>query len=191
MAFWAGNILFTEITICFRIVLPVITDFHYVVIKWEPALLPFVRGIHRSTVNSPHKGQRHGPLMLSLICALNKRLSKQSWGWWFETPSCSLWRHCNANNKVNNGRWGLSKYQRPILLPCFIPAWIIDYIRYEGKCEEMAYKFSNFYGATVKIWYLYRINQFPCACLSTLKFMFIYVWKRGPLESYYVALLWH
>ena len=27
---------------------------------------------------------------------LNKRLSKQSWGWWFETPSCSLWRHGNA-----------------------------------------------------------------------------------------------
>ena len=26
---------------------------------------------------------------------LNKRLSKQSWGWWSETPSCSLWRHCN------------------------------------------------------------------------------------------------
>ena len=27
---------------------------------------------------------------------LNKRLSKQSWGWWFETPSRPLWRHCNA-----------------------------------------------------------------------------------------------
>ena len=26
----------------------------------------------------------------------NKRLSKQSWGWWFETPPCPLWRHCNA-----------------------------------------------------------------------------------------------
>ena len=26
---------------------------------------------------------------------LNKRLSKQSWGWWFETPSRSLWRHYN------------------------------------------------------------------------------------------------
>ena len=26
---------------------------------------------------------------------LNQRLSKQSWGWWFETPSRSLWRHCN------------------------------------------------------------------------------------------------
>ena len=27
---------------------------------------------------------------------LNKPLSKQSWGWWFETLSCPLWRHCNA-----------------------------------------------------------------------------------------------
>ena len=29
---------------------------------------------------------------------LNKQLSKQSWGWWFETPSRSLWRHCNATD---------------------------------------------------------------------------------------------
>ena len=27
----------------------------------------------------------------------NKRLSKQSWGWWFEMPSCPLWRHCNES----------------------------------------------------------------------------------------------
>ena len=27
---------------------------------------------------------------------LNKRLSKQPWGWWFETLSWSLWRHCNG-----------------------------------------------------------------------------------------------
>ena len=27
---------------------------------------------------------------------LNKRLSKQSWGWWFETLSRPLWRHSNA-----------------------------------------------------------------------------------------------
>ena len=25
----------------------------------------------------------------------NKRLGKQSWGWWYETPSSSLWRHRN------------------------------------------------------------------------------------------------
>ena len=27
---------------------------------------------------------------------LNKRFSKQSWGWWFEMPSRSMWRHCNG-----------------------------------------------------------------------------------------------
>ena len=27
---------------------------------------------------------------------LNKRLNKQSWGCWFETPSPPLWRHCNV-----------------------------------------------------------------------------------------------
>ena len=29
----------------------------------------------------------------------NKRLSKQSWGWWFETLSCPLWCHCNDDTK--------------------------------------------------------------------------------------------
>ena len=28
--------------------------------------------------------------------SLNKRLSKQPWGWWFETPPRSLWRQCNV-----------------------------------------------------------------------------------------------
>ena len=27
---------------------------------------------------------------------LNKRLSKQPWDWWFETPSWSSWRQCNV-----------------------------------------------------------------------------------------------
>ena len=27
----------------------------------------------------------------------NKRLSKQPWGWWFETSSRSLWRQCNES----------------------------------------------------------------------------------------------
>ena len=27
---------------------------------------------------------------------LNQQLSKQSRRWWFETPLCSLWRHCNV-----------------------------------------------------------------------------------------------
>ena len=71
---------------------------HEDVIKWKhfPHYLPFVRGIHWSSVNSHHKGQWCGALMIFFICALNKWLSKQLWGWWFETPSHSLWPHCNV-----------------------------------------------------------------------------------------------
>ena len=37
---------------------------------------------------------------------LNKRLSKQPWGWWFETLSWSLWRHCNdMSKKTYSKRW--------------------------------------------------------------------------------------
>ena len=44
---------------------------HDDVIKWThfPRHWPFVRGIHRSPVNSPHKGQWRGALMFSFICA--------------------------------------------------------------------------------------------------------------------------
>ena len=43
---------------------------HDNVMKWKhfPRYWPFVRGIHRSPVNSPHKGQSRGALMFSLIC---------------------------------------------------------------------------------------------------------------------------
>ena len=33
---------------------------------------------------------------------LNKWLSKQSQGWWFETQSCSIWRHGNVTPKFPN-----------------------------------------------------------------------------------------
>ena len=54
--------------------------------------------------NSPVTGEfpTQRPVMLSFDVFfdlhLNKRLSKQSWGWWFETPSRSLW--CQGNEFV-------------------------------------------------------------------------------------------
>ena len=49
---------------------------------------------------------------VSFDLRLNKRLSKQSWGWWFETLSRTFWRHRNgkmwyelvANNWIT-ARW--------------------------------------------------------------------------------------
>ena len=35
----------------------------------------------------------------------NKRLSKQSWGWWFATLSWSLWRRCNDSPQIAASHW--------------------------------------------------------------------------------------
>ena len=61
---------------------------HDDVIKWKhfPRHWPFVRGIHRSTVNSPHKGQWCGSVMLSLICT---RIN----GWVNNHQACDLRLH--------------------------------------------------------------------------------------------------
>ena len=34
------------------------------------------------------------------VLRLNKRLSKQSWCWWSETPSLPFWRHRNVTRKM-------------------------------------------------------------------------------------------
>ena len=72
---------------------------HDDVIKWKhfPRYWPFVRGINRSPLNSPHKGQWRGSFDVFFDLRLNKRSCKQSRRRWFETPSRSLWRHCNES----------------------------------------------------------------------------------------------
>ena len=93
----------------FFLIKVIYTEFsHDDLIIWKhfPRYWPFVRGIHLSPVNSTHKGQWRGALKVSLICALNKRLDKQSWGWWFETPSRSLLHHCN-DKTISGGRFNI------------------------------------------------------------------------------------
>ena len=51
-------------------------------------------GIHRSRW-IPHTKASNAVLWCFFDLPLNKRLSKQPWGWWFEMPSWSLWRQCN------------------------------------------------------------------------------------------------
>ena len=53
---------------------------------------------------------------------LNKRLSKQSRDWWFETPSRSLWCHCNIFQPPGNYMvllfWSMWYYKRRCVLEC-------------------------------------------------------------------------
>ena len=64
------------------------TPWHDNVIKWKhfPRYWPFVRGIHRSSVNSPDKGQWRGALMFSLICAWIN-------GWVYNREAGDIRRH--------------------------------------------------------------------------------------------------
>ena len=78
---------------------------HDDVIKWKPfpRYWPFVRRIHRSPVNSPHKGQWRGALMFSLIC---------------------VW----INDWVNNGEAGDLRryrihYDVTVMIILSLPAW--------------------------------------------------------------------
>ena len=74
------------------------TLFHDDVIKWKQfsALLAFCAG--NSPVSGDFPAQRPVTRRFDAFfdLRLDKRLSKQSWGLWSETPSRSLWRHYNA-----------------------------------------------------------------------------------------------
>ena len=87
---------------------------HDDVIKWKhfPRYWPFVRRIHQSPVNSPHKGQWRGALMFSLICAwINGCVNKGEDG--------ALRRH-RAHYDVTVYWW------RPTFIRAFSPSDMID-----------------------------------------------------------------
>ena len=68
------------------------------IIKMEQFSALLAICVWNSTVTGEFPAQR--PVTRSFdvfydLC-LNEFLSKQSWGWWFETPSCPLWRHSSA-----------------------------------------------------------------------------------------------
>ena len=89
-------------------------EFHDDVIKWKhfPRYWPFVRVIHRS---------RDAELFFDL--RMKKPLSKQWSGWWFETLSRPLWRHCNVCTKFHSSGWRLK-------IPAFYLIWNT------GNCKQ-------------------------------------------------------
>ena len=67
---------------------------HDDVIRWKhfPRYRPFVWGIHRSPVKSPHKGQWRRALMFSLICAWISS--------WINKPKAGNLRRCRAHYEI-------------------------------------------------------------------------------------------
>ena len=85
----------------------------------------------------------------------NKQLSKQSWGWWFETPSWSLWRQCNEMifycNITINSKICFPTILTVILwsLPSFAHAW-------QHYCRVMC---KLFLGSLCHERYMYDIKR--------------------------------
>ena len=71
---------------------------------WRHQMGPFSALLALCVGNSPVPGEfpTQRPVTRSFDVffdlRLNKRLSIQSWGWWFKTPPWSLWRHCNGRS---------------------------------------------------------------------------------------------
>ena len=66
-----SGFIFITLYLGFMMIIQMNPSYHEDFIKWKyfPRYWPSVRGIHRSPVNSPHKGLWRGALMFSLIGA--------------------------------------------------------------------------------------------------------------------------
>ena len=154
--------LFTTVMIAITDIMLLRTGpFHDDVIKWRhfPRYWPFMRGIHRSPENSPHNGQWRGALVLSDL-RLNKRFSKQLWGWWFETASRPLWRHRYVHVERPRCRARVRIYLLRTK-PCRI--WY---------CIENEYR-RGVDNASLFIWFRnidFRIRQPACLCYKMIEF---------------------
>ena len=80
----------------------------------------------------PHTKASDAELWCFFVLRLNKRLSKHARHRWFETPSCSLWRHCDVESAP------------------LIPAGISYYIQYK-MWHEIMYPFPNSNGCNVQV----------------------------------------
>ena len=64
----------------------------------------------------PGQGQWRGAFFFFFDLRLNKRLSKQSWCWWFETLSRPLWRHRNVYSSMQTFAYSSQFYYCVFLL---------------------------------------------------------------------------
>ena len=93
---------------------------------------------------------------------LIKRLSKQSRGWWFETPLCPLWRHCNEHISFIPIEFEHAIY---LLRRVSTFRWATLYLITYPSSDEHANKLSD-YPKGKHLTLNYRINGVPTIVIS-------------------------
>ena len=131
---------------------------------------------------------------------LNKRLSKQSWGWWFETLSCPLWRHCNVTLQCCHiFHWTQIMSGGSCCWPSLTEIWalISNYIHvfcgynYSSKCMNEIYPklwhfvipietcFGMFYKRHMK-WLHTEISDQTIHAVGNVELWYFVFWQPGP-----------
>ena len=119
---------------------------------WSHQMETFSALLAICAVNSPVPGEftTQRPVTRSFDVffdlRLNKRLSKQSWGWWLETLSCSLWVIVMSVSLT----WCYHTYVFPwgplyLHILTLNPVWISNHMP-NKMWDEIIYSFPNFNG---------------------------------------------
>ena len=146
---------------------------HDDVIKWNhfPGYWPFVLGIHRSPVNSPHKGQWRGALMFSLICT---RIS----GWVNNGEAGDLRRHRAHYDVIIMGHWDVISVSNNILLKCVNKGIHSTHVSQAWPCKVS--------------WILVIITSAPIPYMHQRQYMVSYTlaspWWRHKMETFSALL---
>ena len=85
----------------------------------------------------------NSPLIFLFDLRLNKHMSKQSWGWWFETPSRPLWRHCKVlpeclHPHIRRFIWSAIRFQRSHVNSRSVPYTLWNM---QGYCRQQSNRF--------------------------------------------------
>ena len=110
---------------------------------------------------------------------LNERLSKQSWGWWFETASRPLWRHSNGSSLCLQMCYQLTVlgYRRKQCWPQFghvLVEFSLAIIDFRQLSVEQTASFTmviTIFRGTSGVW------------LTSLLCFYLFAWTRGFMRS--------
>ena len=115
--------------------------------------------LHFFRVTGPLCGNSPRSFDVFFDLRLNEQLSEQSWGWWFETLSCPLWRHCNVTMELPNAPspffFILSRYpgRRQVVSLCEIKFILF----YSILFYSILFYSILFYSS---VWFLYTENYY-------------------------------
>ena len=157
---------------------------HDDVIKWKyfTRYWPFVRGIHWSPVDSPHKGQWRGALMFSLICAWTN-------GWANTRDTGNLRRHCAhydvivmINHEAKTAQMALSHALMPGYQVALRPVFIIQELNSFTICFQFIkyqHCYWKFWSPVIKsscFWFIsmLKLYVFTGSVYSIQEFVFLY-----------------